>query len=77
MIIEKNSLKIHLNQNKNLQGNLGVLLILLESPWWVAFNECDLDIFGLETFGHIEFWLVFVLGKFNLITKMVLIGKIS
>ncbi len=35
--------KIHLNKNKNLQGNLGTLLILLESPWQVESNESDLE----------------------------------
>jgi hypothetical protein len=34
-------LKIHLNKNYKLQFNLDMILVLLESPWWVGFNEGD------------------------------------
>jgi hypothetical protein len=43
------SLKIHLNQNLNLKGDLSVLLILLENPWWVGLNE---GIWKLVDMGH-------------------------
>jgi hypothetical protein len=44
----KKSLKIHLNQNKKFKGNLGVLLIFLESLDWVRFNEGVLGIFRFK-----------------------------
>ncbi len=43
-------------QNWNLYGNLGALLVLLESPWWEGFNEGDLEIFQ----GDIEIWVIFL-----------------
>ncbi len=48
-------LKIHLNQNQKLKGNLGSLLIFLESPHWVGFNEVDLEIFRSKVWGILNF----------------------
>jgi hypothetical protein len=41
-------LKNHLNQNYKWLGNLDALLVFLESPWWVGFNEGDLEFLRFE-----------------------------
>jgi hypothetical protein len=56
--IEKKLLKIHLNQKLNLFGNLGMLLVWLESPWWVGFNIGDLETFRLEMCETLNFELL-------------------
>jgi hypothetical protein len=41
---------------KNCRGNLGKLLVLLETPWWVRLNEVDLEIFEPEVQKILNFW---------------------
>jgi hypothetical protein len=38
-----------------------MLLILLESPWWVRSNEGDLESFRSKGARDIEFWVVFII----------------
>jgi len=54
---------------------MGKFGVLLESPWWVEFNESDLDIFRPEVW-HIGFWVVFFIENSIILQKMVIGGKI-
>ncbi len=46
----------HLFKSKlKLLGNLGTLLVKLESSQWVGFNESDLEIFRLEVWERLNF----------------------
>jgi hypothetical protein len=73
----KFSLKFHFNQNKNLKGNMGMLLVLLESSQWVGHNVGNLkisrpkvwEILTFEQFWSLRIWLNY--------KKMVWEGKIS
>ncbi len=49
------SLKIHLNQNSKLKGNLGALMILLESTHCVRFNEIYLENFRARRWEILKF----------------------
>ncbi len=40
--------KNHLNQNYKWLGNLDAILVFMESPWWVGFNEGHLEFFRFE-----------------------------
>jgi hypothetical protein len=50
-------LKIHLNKKKKLKEVWDILLTLLESPWWVRFNEADLEIFGPKVWVILSFFM--------------------
>ncbi len=63
MNIEQIFIENSFKSKQKFIGQFRCALGIIGSPWWVRFNECDLEVFGLETFGHIEFWLVFVLGN--------------
>jgi hypothetical protein len=66
------SLKIHSNQKYKIRMEFGHSLgnvekssmILLESPSWAGFNECDLEIFK-RTMWDILSFEYFLLLKFN------------
>jgi hypothetical protein len=49
------SLKIHLNQNSKLKGNLGALMILLESTHCGRFNEIYLENFRARRWEILNF----------------------
>jgi hypothetical protein len=51
-----NILKKNFTKNPyNYKKNLGVFLVLLESPQWIAFNEGDLKFFRLKVWNILNF----------------------
>jgi hypothetical protein len=62
------------NSKLKIVGNLGTLLYLLKSPYWVGFNEGHLEIFRLKS-QEIEFWIDFVIENLIKLQKMILEGK--
>jgi len=52
------------NSKLKIVGNLGTLLVLLKSPYWVGFNEGDLEVFRLKSQERLNFEF-FCYWKFN------------
>jgi hypothetical protein len=62
------SVKIKSNWNWKLYWNMGVFLVLLESPWWIRFNRFYFIIFRGSVWKILIFeWILF--WKFKKIAK--------